>query len=289
MTLIPTIRPMTRSEAFDLVAMAGREGWNPGLHDAEAFWACDPKAFIAAELDGRIIGGGAVTAYGDQYGFMGLFIMQPDFRHQGLGAQLWRARRDRLVARLRPGATIGMDGVFEMADWYARGGFVLSHRNLRYRMDVPAGFAAEQTGAELVALADVPFETLAAYDRTCFAGPRAAFLKAWTRLPEHHGLGQVRDGRLAGYGVVRRCGEGCKIGPLFADDAAGAEALFQALAERAAGGPLFLDAAENHPDAQALVARHGLSEAFGCARMYLGPVPDIDHARVFGVTTFELG
>jgi hypothetical protein len=28
---------------------------------------------------------------------------------------------------------------------------------------------------------------------------------------------------------------------------------------------------------------------FGCARMYLGPVPDIAHGRVFGVTTFELG
>ena len=32
-----------------------------------------------------------------------------------------------------------------------------------------------------------------------------------------------------------------------------------------------------------------MTEVFGCARMYFGPVPAIRHERVFGVTTFELG
>ncbi len=288
MTAELAIRAMTRSEAFDLVAMAAAEGWNPGLHDADAFWACDPDAFIAAELDDEVIGGGAITAYGEAYGFMGLFIIKPDFRGQGLGSRLWQARRDRLIGRLKPGATIGMDGVFEMADWYARGGFVLSHRNLRYRMDVPVGFSADASPA-VVPLDTLPFDAIEAYDRQCFPGPRQPFLKAWLSNPESAALGLVRDGQLAGYGVVRRCGEGCKIGPLFADDENVAEALFQSLAAYAAGGPLFLDAAENHEAVQALVLRHGLQAVFGCARMYLGPIPGIAHEKVFGVTTFELG
>ena len=41
--------------------------------------------------------------------------------------------------------------------------------------------------------------------------------------------------------------------------------------------------------ATVLVQRHGMAEVFGCARMYLGPVPAVAHERVFGVTTFELG
>jgi hypothetical protein len=89
--------------------------------------------------------------------------------------------------------------------------------------------------------------------------------------------------------VVRRCRDGCKIGPLFANDAAAAEALFAALVPFAASGPLFLDAPENNPAATALALRHGMTEAFGCARMYLGPAPRIAYERVFGVTTFELG
>ena len=52
---------------------------------------------------------------------------------------------------------------------------------------------------------------------------------------------------------------------------------------------VFLDAPENNPAAMALVQRHGMAEVFGCARMYLGPVPAVAQARVFGVTTFELG
>ncbi|MNC64882.1 hypothetical protein D3C75_1151180 [compost metagenome] len=88
---------------------------------------------------------------------------------------------------------------------------------------------------------------------------------------------------------MRRCQDGCKIGPLFADDARAAEALYVQLAAFAAGGPLFLDAPENNPAAMALVRQHGMVEVFGCARMYLGPIPALAHERVFGVTTFELG
>ena len=85
---------------------------------------------MAAERDGEVIGGGAITAYGGEYGFMGLFIVRPEFRGQGLGNTLWHARRERLIGRLRPGATIGLDGVFAMQGYYAKGGFVFSHRVL---------------------------------------------------------------------------------------------------------------------------------------------------------------
>jgi hypothetical protein len=68
-----------------------------------------------------------------------------------------------------------------------------------------------------------------------------------------------------------------------------AEALYANLATFAAGGPLFLDAPENNPAAMELVRRHDMTEVFGCARMYLGPFPDLAHERIFGVTTFELG
>jgi len=68
------IRNMSRSEVNDLVDWAAAEGWNPGLHDADLFWATGPGAFIAADLDGELIGGGAITSYGGEFGFMGFFI-----------------------------------------------------------------------------------------------------------------------------------------------------------------------------------------------------------------------
>ena len=283
-------RNMTRSEVDELVAWAGREGWNPGLHDAELFWATDPEAFIAAELDGEMIGGGAITSYDGRFGFMGFFIVRPEYRGRGLGNALWHHRRQRLLERLRPGATIGLDGVFEMQPYYAKGGFVFSHRDMRFVTTIASPTVMiQEDDRNVVPLAQVPFERLLAYDRTCFPAPRPAFLKAWIAQPDALALGYLRDGRLAGYGLVRRCGQGCKIGPLFADDGRAAEALYRRLAAFAVGGPLFLDAPENNPAAMALVARHQMEEVFGCARMYLGHPPALAHERIFGVTTFELG
>jgi len=283
------VRNMTRAEVDELVSWAAREGWNPGRHDAELFWATDPEAFVAADLDGEMIGGGAITSYGGDFGFMGFFIVRPENRGRGLGDRLWHARRDRLVARLRPGATIGMDGVFAMQGYYAKGGFAFSHRNLRFRAEIPDRAPTPGATERVGPLSAVRFEDVCAYDRACFPAERAGFLGRWISQPDALALACERDGRLSGYGVVRRCREGCKIGPLFADDTQAAEALYAHLARLAAGGPLFLDAPENNPVAMELVGRHGMTEVFGCARMYLGPAPEIAHERVFGVTTFELG
>lgn len=284
------IRNMIRSEVDELVEWAAREGWNPGLHDAELFWTADSEAFIAADLDGEMIGGGAITSYNGDYGFMGFFIVRPEFRGRGYGDILWRVRRQRLLNRLKPGASIGLDGVFEMQNYYAKGGFAFSHRNLRFRTgstELPEVSHAQNKHIE--PLAEIPFDAILDYDRTCFPANRAAFLKEWISQPDALALGYVPDGKLKGYGVVRRCREGCKIGPLFADDFATAEALYTALAAFAAGGPLFLDAPENNAAAMKLVSQHGMSEVFGCARMYLGTPPVLNHERIFGVTTFELG
>lgn len=286
-----TIRSMTRSEVDVLVGWAVREGWNPGRHDAELFWATDPQAFVGAEIDGQLIGGGAITSYDGEYGFMGFFIVEPEFRGHGLGNTLWRAMSERLLARLRPGSSIGLDGVFGMQDYYAEGGFVFSHRDIRYRLDVPASLRACASAGEgdVLRLDTDDLDDVAAYDRTCFPAPRRAFLRGWIVQPEGLALGLRRAGKLSGYGVVRRCGEGCKIGPLFANDLQAARALYSGLAEFAAGGSLFLDVPENNPDALVLPGEMGMVEVFGCARMYLGGAPAIATHKVFGVTTFELG
>ena len=49
------IRRMTREELDRLVEWAAREGWNPGLGDAEVFWNSDPDGFVAAEIRGELL------------------------------------------------------------------------------------------------------------------------------------------------------------------------------------------------------------------------------------------
>jgi GNAT superfamily N-acetyltransferase len=279
------IRGMTRDELDVLVEWAAREGWNPGLDDAEVFWNADPDGFVAAEINGELVGGGSIVAYGSRYGFMGFFIMRPDCRGHGLGDRLWNERKRRLSARLDAGASIAMDGVFNMQEYYARGGFRFVCRDLRFE---GRGMNSPQCEGVIEA-SSLPFELIDIYDRLHFPVPRSGFLRSWIQRPGGHALAAVEDDAIRGYGVMRPCRTGHKIGPLFAASAKVAEQLLVALGSRVSGEPIFLDVPEINRDALALVARHNMKEVFGCARMVLGPVPKLPDAEIFGVTTFELG
>ena len=279
------VRSMTRGELDTMVEWAAREGWNPGLNDAEVFWNADPDGFVAAELNGEMIGGGSIVAYGTRYGFMGFFIMRPDCRGRRLGDRLWNERKRRLSARLHASASIAMDGVFDMQEYYARGGFRFVCRDLRFE---GRGMKAAHTEG-VVEVSSLPFERIDVYDRRHFPAPRSGFLRNWIQRPGGHALAVVEDDAVRGYGVMRPCRTGHKIGPLFAANAGVAEQLLTAFGSRASDEPIFLDVPEINRDALALVARHNMKEVFGCARMVLGPIPKLPDAEIFGVTTFELG
>ncbi len=279
------IRQMQRPELDTLVDWAADEGWNPGLDDADVFWATDPDGFIAAELNGELIGGGSIVSYDGLYGFMGFFIIRSDMRGQGLGNQLWHERKQRLLSRLNTPGVIGMDGVFDMQHYYAKGGFELVCRDLRYES---IGQAAPQPEG-VIELGSVPFDQVDAYDRQHFPAPRSGFLKRWIDRPGGHSVGVMQQGKLAGYAVMRPCRNGYKIGPLFANEAVIADALLRSLSAKVPGEPIFLDTPENNPEAIRLANQHNMHEVFGCARMIFGEKPVLPDHQIFGVTTFELG
>jgi ribosomal protein S18 acetylase RimI-like enzyme len=270
-------RPLTRAELDVSLDWAQAEGWNPGLGDADCFWQADEAGFLGLFLARRLVASISVVAYDSMSAFLGLYIVAPEFRGRGLGLRLWQAGMAQLGAR-----SVGLDGVVAQQDNYARSGFRLAWRNQRYE---GRGGGSEPPG--LVPVAAVPFAEIAAYDRGAFAAPRDRFLTCWTG--RHEGRAIVEAGRLRGYGVIRRCRVGWKIGPLFADDSESAETLFAGLAAQVLAEPIFLDVPQPNAAAVALAERHGMTPCFETARMYAGGRPDLPLARIFGITTLELG
>ncbi|HYG90923.1 MAG TPA: GNAT family N-acetyltransferase [Azospirillum sp.] len=275
------VRVAGPEEVALIVEWAAAEGWNPGHSDAACFRTQDPEGFFVGIEDDAPVSAVSVVNYGDAFSFLGLYIVRPDRRGRGYGIATWRAGL--VHAGGRP---VGLDGVVAQQDNYRKSGFALAHRNVRYGGEV---VAPERVSPAVVPVAAVDFEALAAYDAACFPADRPAFLRAWTAAPGHHALALLRDGHLTGYGVVRPCRTGSKIGPLFADDRSVAEALFDALATAVGGGLLFLDVPEPNAAAVALAEARGLRPVFETARMYTAPVRPVADGRVFGITTFELG
>ncbi len=275
------VRTMRRREVEVAVDWAAQEGWNPGNHDAEAFYAADPEGFFIAELDGEPIGSVSVVNYSATFAFAGLYILKPEYRNRGYGSRLFAAGMAHAGDR-----NIGGDGVLAMQEKYrTRSGFTLAYRNIRFE---GAGGGNEPEGP--VDIAGVPFEPLAAYDARHFPASRPRFLAAWVRQEGACGRAVLgEDGDVAGYGVIRRCRHGYKIGPLFADTPEIAGEIFLALSAQASSGPVYLDVPEPNAAAVALAQRQGMVPVFETARIYTKAVPDLPLDEVFGVTSFELG
>ncbi len=274
------IRRMTAKEVAFAIDLAAGEGWNPGIHDGACFYATDPAGFFVAELDGELVGSISAVAYNDSFGFMGLYAVKPEFRGIGIGTRLGEAGMAYLT-----GHNIGLDGVLAQQSNYNGHGFRAAYQNLRYE-GVGGGIMPEG----VVDISEVPYKELLEYDAGIFTAHRPQFIKCWLVQPEGAALAVIEDGHLAGYGVIRKCQIGHKIGPLFADNEHIAEDLFRALKSHVPGEPVFLDTPEVNSKAVALAERHKMSVVFQTVRMYTNEEPQhISRNRIFGVTTFELG
>ncbi|WP_277185056.1 GNAT family N-acetyltransferase [Caballeronia sp. BR00000012568055] len=274
------VRRMRPGEPQLAIDWAAAEGWNPGLDDASTFHAADPEGFFIATFDDEPIGCMSAVAYGESLGFIGLYIVRPEWRGKGYGMQLWRAGMAYLGTR-----NIALDGVLAQQANYRKSGFVLAHRNVRYE-----GFVTGEHDGDLVDARRVPFDRLLQFDTHHFAAPRETFLRAWLDAPHANALAAVDGDTLRGYGVIRRCREGRKIGPLFAQDRRVARALFRALvATSDEGGKVVLDVPECNPAAVALAVEHEMTSVFETARMFTHAAPVMPLANIFGVTSFELG
>ena len=268
------------------VEWAAREGWNPGRSDAACFHAADPDGFLVGRIDSEPVSVISAVRYRGGFAFVGLYIVAPRWRGLGLGWATWSAAMQRL-----DGLVVGLDGVVEQQANYARSGFALAHRNVRYggAPDRRAlATAAGDRDARVLGAGDLP--GIAGVDRVCFGFERPAFLAAWIAQPGATVVG-VRDGDdLTGYAVARPCRTGMKVGPLFADTVADAAALLDLLmAESDVPGPVFWDVPQPHAGAVGLAERAGLAPVFETARMYRGGDPGLPLHRIFGITTFELG
>jgi len=277
------IRPMRPEEIALAVEWAAREGWNPGLSDAQCFAVVDPQGMLIQLLNGEPAATISAVNYDDHFSFCGFYIVRPDLRGRDFG---WRLARAAIVHA--GDRVMGCDGVVQQQDNYRKIGFKLAYRNIRYGGDLPVPDLPADAPA-LDALTDIPLSIVAADDATVFPAQRIEFLRAWTSAPGHTGCALVRDGDLSAWGVIRRCRVGHKIGPLVADDRAGAEAILDGLLAAAGGGQIFLDVPEINKDAVALAEARGLKPVFETARMYTGPVHPLRLERLFGVSSFELG
>lgn len=285
------IRALEKGDLADVTAWARAEHFAPGQGDVAIYRHTDRQGLWVGCLNGRPIGCIAGVRYNAEYGFIGMFLVQPEHRGQGFGRELWQ----RALQHLEGLTCIGIEAAPDRIGDYASWGFAPASPTQRWQRISDGNLppAATPEGLSLLEGSAIPDRAVQAYDAQRELSPRPHFLADWL----HHPAGTVLaligpDGSCHGFGRIRPCllhrGEGWRIGPLLADTPALAAQLLNALMARHAGVVL-IDAPAANPEAGPLLLQLGFAVVAETVRMYRGSLPAVPLGDVYGLACLELG
>ncbi len=269
------------SDLAEVIHWVEKEGWNPGLHDAQTFYQADPQAFFIGKVNGTLVAMASATIYDDTFAFFGFLLVKPEYRAKGYGLAITQARLNYVGDR-----TVGLDGVVDMQAAYQTNRFYLAHRNFRYQIRTKAPAKKNQF---IIPLAQIPWNTLLDYDTKHFPVARPRFLEKWVSQPESHAYAYYQDDKLQGYALMRPCVVGYKIGPLFADTPEIAKELFMILLHEAAGQAVFIDIPETNLEGIHMLKGFDATLVFETGRMYRNHAPKLLLQTIYGLTSYEFG
>jgi len=84
------IKPFTPSDLDVVIAMAREQDFAPGVGDIEIYANTDRQGIWLAWQDNLPVGCIAAVTYSPSYAFIGLFVVKPEHRGQGIGRRLWQ-------------------------------------------------------------------------------------------------------------------------------------------------------------------------------------------------------
>lgn len=287
-----TVETMALEGVKHLLQWAAAEGWNPGLDDANAFYSADPEGFLMVKDANKTVAGISVIRQDDQNGFLGLYLCHPDYRGRGYGWKAWQAAMQYLKGR-----TIGLDGVPEQQDNYRKSGFKYHYRNIRFSGEAVGLLndseiinISHQQKCTVEYVKSTDMNALHQLDARVHGLSRYEFLKGWLNNTDSRITLLCKSNEtLMGFGTIRACQQGYKIGPLIANDSDIARLLVSALANGLKAKELIIDIPEPNAEAARITEELGLKPVFDTARMYRGDAPEYQLQLLYGVTTFELG
>ena len=292
------IRLITTEKEFKSIIINAmvKEGWGPGLQDAECFMACDPTAGFVGELNGKPICSITVAKYGDSYAFGGSYIVSEEFRRKGYGKKI----NDVFIANAKHFPSCALISGLKLEEISKRNGFRSLFYGAFFVFNIPTTIGCfsgtlEGSPVKIKRIEEVNMQALFMYDTTVFGFERHAFLSKWLRMTSSHARVAIdSEGSIVGYTVARPTfiKQSYKIGPLFADSEAIAEELLKAvfkelLREEVPPPVVCIDAPTEK--ATKLCERLQGKRSFELVYMVMNDPPDACFDKWFGYTTVQFG
>jgi predicted N-acetyltransferase YhbS len=209
--LIRVMNPDDLPAAMQLVESVG---WNQTERDLRLFLEGPGNIYLAAEIDGRVVGTVASINYGRRLAWISMMIVAETCRGRGIGKQLLQT----LIGRLQAAGyrTIKLDATPEGRPVYRKLGFREEYEIHRLVRDGrPELDLSSSPNPGIRFLTPDDRSALIAMDRATFGADRAVLLTHL--LDETPALGLVRENRLVAFTCGRRGRRFYQVGPVAGD------------------------------------------------------------------------
>jgi GNAT superfamily N-acetyltransferase len=239
--------------------------WNQNELDWRRLFQLSPGGCFGAFLAGRLVGTVTTLTYGTQLAWIGMMLVDPDYRRRGLGTRLMQAAIERLqrlgVAAVKLDATPAGRPLYETLGFRAEGSVErwegLGQR--RQEMNWPVWKESFR-----------PF--LYDFDHLAFGADRSALLTSLIAdSPPAPLVALDAQGELDGFALARPGRQAFYIGPVAARSSRTALALLDEMLGRLAGNKIYLDFNTTCGLSSKWLADRGLVKQRDLTQMACGP------------------
>ncbi len=283
-----TMRVMTEADIPFGMKLKTITKWNQLPADWKRFIDLEPEGcFVAVDENGEDVGTVSTTTYGTKLAWIGMVLVPPERRRQGIGTALLKRSMQYCVDNKIE--VVGLDATPMGNKLYLTLGFGCDF-GLERRQGVSVGqtFLSVPKGVEKLKKSDL--DKLAEFDAPIFGVPRPNVLTLL--LKDYPALCWVAkaNGKITGYIMMRPGFNAHQIGPWIAEDASTAEELFKTALNATPGKPIFFDVVVPNESAMSIARKHNFELQRPFVRMFLGECKyPADTKRMFAISGVEKG
>jgi GNAT superfamily N-acetyltransferase len=259
-----TLRPLSPDDLCAADQLRADLGWNQTILDWQRLLTLSPEGGIVAEQKGRIVGTCTTVTYGNALAWIGMMMVHPASRGQGIGDALLRRCVDHL--RRRGVRCIKLDATPMGQPLYGGIGFVPEWTLTRWEHP-GSPVILEPVPDNVYPPAEKHWPAILSLDAQVFGVSRGPLLRSLA-TDSRRVLIYESGGSIQGFGMLRNGARAGYLGPIVADPGMG-ETLVRSLLSGYSDQPIFWDIPDLNEPAWSLARQLGFRFLRPLTRMYL--------------------